>query len=115
MKIRCVAAAAVGALTAVAMPACAAGGMSDMNMGDTKLSAPDTALTDAEVKRIDAAHGMVTLKHGALRNVGMAPMTMTFKAGDPAMIESLRVGDKVRVRVERVNGTLTIVRLVKRQ
>ncbi|WP_396332770.1 copper-binding protein [Burkholderia anthina] len=115
MKIRCVAAATVAAMTVVAMPACAAGSMSDMNMGDMKMSAPDSALTDAEVKRIDAAHGMVTLKHGALRNVGMAPMTMTFKAGDPAMIESLHVGDKVRVRVERVNGTLTIMKLVKRQ
>ncbi|WP_175774429.1 copper-binding protein [Burkholderia anthina] len=114
MKIRCVAAAAVAAMTVVAMPACAAGSMSDMNMGDMKMSAPDSALTDAEVKRIDAAHGRVTLKHGALRNVGMAPMTMTFKAGDPAMIESLHVGDKVKVRVERVNGTLTIVKLVKR-
>ena len=56
----------------------------------------------------------MTLKHHALRNVGMAPMTMTFKAGDPRMIESLRVGDKVKVRVERVDGTLTIVKLVKR-
>lgn len=117
MKIRRIAAAAaaaVGAMTAVAMPACAAGSMSDMNMGDMRMSAPDAALTDAEVTRIDAAHAMVTLKHGALRNVGMAPMTMTFKAGDPAMVEALHVGDKVRVRVERVNGTLAIVKLVKR-
>ncbi|WP_269501182.1 copper-binding protein [Burkholderia sp. IMCC1007] len=117
MKIQCVAAAAAAAaaaLTVVAMPACRAGSMPDMNMGDMKMSAPDAALTDAEVKRIDAAHGMVTLKHGALQNVGMAPMTMTFKAGDPAMIEPLHVGDKVKVRVERVNGTLTIVKLVKR-
>ncbi len=37
-----------------------------------------------------------------------------FKAGDPEMIDSLHVGDKVKVRVERVNGTLTIVTLVKR-
>ncbi|AFQ50514.1 copper-binding protein [Burkholderia cepacia] len=117
MKIRSIAVtvAAFGAMTVVARPACAGGSMSDMNMGDMKMAAPDSALTDAEVKRIDAAHGMVTLKHGALENVGMGPMTMTFKAGDPAMIESLHVGDKVRVRIERVNGTLTIVKLVQRQ
>ncbi len=117
MKIRCIAIAitVLGAMGVVAAQVRAAGSMSDMNMGDMKMSAPAAALTDAEVKRIDAARGMVTLKHGALENVGMAPMTMAFKAGDPTMIESLRVGDKVKVRVERVNGALTIVKLVKRQ
>ncbi|KUY57150.1 copper-binding protein [Burkholderia sp. RF2-non_BP3] len=115
MKIRCLAITVLGAMAVVATPVRAGGSMSDMSMGDVKMSAPDSALTDAEVKRIDAAHGMVTLKHGALENVGMAPMTMAFKAGDPAMIESLHVGDKVRVRVERVAGTLTIVKLVQRQ
>lgn len=115
MKIRCLAITFLGATAVVATPVRAGGSMSDMSMDDMKMSAPDSALTDAEVKRIDAAHGMVTLKHGALENVGMAPMTMAFKAGDPAMIESLHVGDKVRVRVERVAGTLTIVKLVQRQ
>lgn len=115
MKIRCLAITVLGAMAVVATPARAGGSMSDMSMGDMKMSAPDSALTDAEVKRIDAAHGMVTLKHGALENVGMAPMTMAFKAGDPAMIESLHVGDKVKVRVERVKGTLTIVKLMQRQ
>ncbi|MGU7810605.1 copper-binding protein [Burkholderia sp. AW49-1] len=115
MQIRCLAITVLGAMAVVATPVRAGGSMSDMSMGDMKMSAPDSALTDAEVERIDAAHGMVTLKHGALENVGMAPMTMAFKAGDPAMIESLHVGDKVRVRVERVAGTLTIVKLVQRQ
>ncbi|WP_322024037.1 copper-binding protein [Burkholderia sp. BCC1977] len=117
MKRRCItiAIAALGAMAVVATPVRAAGGMSDMNMGDMKMSAPDAALTEAEVKQIDAEHGMVTLKHGALENVGMAPMTMAFKAGDAAMIASLHVGDKVKVRVERVNGALTIVTLVQRR
>ncbi|KAB0655288.1 copper-binding protein [Burkholderia diffusa] len=115
MKIRYLAVTVLGAMAVVATPVRAGGSMPDMNMGDMKMSAPDSALTDAEVKRIDAAHGMVTLKHGALENVGMAPMTMAFKAGDPAMIESLHVGDKIKVRVERLGGTLTIVKLVQRQ
>ncbi|ACB66814.1 copper-binding protein [Burkholderia ambifaria] len=114
MKIRCIVISVFGAMVVVATPVRAAGSMSGMSMGDMKMAAPDAALTDAEVKRIDAAHGMVTLKHGALENVGMAPMTMAFKAGDPAMIDSLHVGDKVKIRVERVNGALTIVTLVKR-
>ncbi len=41
-------------------------------------------------------------------------MTMAFKIADAAMIAPLDVGDRVGVRVESVNGTLTIVKLVKR-
>jgi Cu/Ag efflux protein CusF len=73
----------------------------------------NTALTDAEVKKVDAETGMVTLKHGALENVGMPPMTMAFKAKDAAMVRQVKEGDKVKVRVENVNGTLTIVKLEK--
>jgi Cu/Ag efflux protein CusF len=97
-----------------AMPALAGGDMSHMSAGDTTLSASNAKLTDAEVKEIDAGRRLVTLKHGALDNIGMPPMTMAFKAGDAVMIPSLHVGDKVRVRVENVNGTLTIVKLMKR-
>lgn len=102
------------AMVFVVTPVFAGGDMSGMNMGDTTMSAPDAKLTDAEVKEIDAGRGLLTLKHGALDNVGMPPMTMAFKVGDAGMIAPLHVGDKVRVRVENVNGTLTIVKLVKR-
>ncbi|KGB92153.1 MULTISPECIES: copper-binding protein [Burkholderia] len=102
------------ATAVVAMPVLADGDMSGMKSGDTSVPAQDATLADAEVKDIDAGRRLVTLKHGALDNIGMPPMTMAFKAGDAAMIPSLHVGDKVRVRVENVNGTLTIVKLVKR-
>lgn len=110
--------AAVLAIGAFATPAFAAGDMSGMDMSGMKMSSDgpaesNAALTDAEVKKVDAASGKVTLKHGALDNVGMPPMTMTFKAKDAAMLEQVHVGDKVRVRIENVNGTLTIVKLVK--
>jgi hypothetical protein len=61
MKIRCIAVtiavAALGAMAVVATPVRAAGSMSGMTMGDMKRSAPDAALTDAEVPRIDARTG----------------------------------------------------------
>jgi Cu/Ag efflux protein CusF len=43
----------------------------------------------------------------------MPPMTMAFKAKDAAMVRQVKEGDKVKVRVENVNGTLTIVTLEK--
>jgi Cu(I)/Ag(I) efflux system periplasmic protein CusF len=81
--------------------------MSGMKMGDGAMShAPasgNNAMTD----------GMVTLKHGALTNVGMPAMTMAFKAKDAAMVNSVKEGDSVKVRVENVGGTLTIVKMAK--
>jgi Cu/Ag efflux protein CusF len=72
-----------------------------------------SALTDAEIRKVDPASGMVTLKHGVLENVGMPPMTMAFKAGDAAMLKQAHEGDKVKVRVENVGGTMTIVTMQK--
>ncbi|KWO55562.1 copper-binding protein [Burkholderia territorii] len=111
-------AAAAFAVGVFALPALAAGDMSGMDMSGMKMSPGGAAesnavLTDAEVKRVDPASGKITLKHGALENVGMPPMTMAFKAKDAAMLSEVRAGDKVKVRVENVNGTLTIVKLVK--
>jgi len=108
---------AFSALAAIlATPAFAGDGMAGMSMSG-KTSATKTpassALTDAEVRNVDTASGMVTLKHGALENVGMPPMTMAFKAKDAAMVKQVHEGDKVKVRVENVDGTLTIVKMEK--
>ncbi|MCW3696669.1 copper-binding protein [Burkholderia cenocepacia] len=115
MKKLIVVSAALAA--AFVTPAFAGNDMAGMDMS-TKTSAmkasSNTALTDAEVKKVDAATGMVTLKHGALENVGMSPMTMAFKAKDAAMLKQVKEGEKVKVRVQEVNGTLTIVKLEKR-
>ena len=98
-----------------AVPAFAGDEMAGMNMpapSGSKMS-PKTALTDAEVRKVDPETGMVTLKHGALENVGMPPMTMAFKAKDVAMVKQVHEGDKVKVRIENVNGALTIVKMEK--
>lgn len=85
-----------------------------MNGGATNGGAPDNAaLTDAVVKKVDPSTGMVTLQHGELKNIGMSPMTMAYKARDASMVKQAKEGEKVKVRVENVDGTLTIVKLLK--
>ena len=96
--------------------ALAADDMAGMKMDGGAMSAmaPDNgALTDAVVKKVDPSTGMVTLQHGALKNIGMSAMTMAYKAKDGAMVKQAKEGEKVKVRVEDVGGTLTIVKLVK--
>lgn len=70
-------------------------------------------ITDAVVKKVDPSTGMVTLQHGELKNIGMSPMTMAYKARDASMVKQAKEGEKVKVRVENVDGTLTIVTLLK--
>jgi Cu/Ag efflux protein CusF len=96
--------------------ALAADDMAGMKMSGSasNTGAPNnTTLTDAVVKKVDLSTGMVTLQHGELKNIGMSAMTMAYKAKDPAMVKQAKEGEKVKVRVENVAGTLTIVTLTK--
>ncbi|MEZ0600839.1 copper-binding protein [Paraburkholderia sp. IW21] len=114
MKTLIVALAALGAIAAA--PAFAGDDMAGMNMSAkpaASMESSNAALTDAEVRKVDPASGMITLKHGALRNVGMPAMTMAFKAKDASMVKRIHEGDKVKVRIEDVDGTMTIVKLEK--
>ena len=40
-------------------------------------------------------------------------MTMVFRAGDPAMTNTVKAGDKVRFVPERINGQFTVTRIEK--
>ncbi|VVE81143.1 copper-binding protein [Pandoraea sputorum] len=98
-----------------ASSAFAAADMNNMAMSGKPAADVDAnaALTDATVKSVDTSTGMVMLAHGAMSNIAMPAMTMAYKAKDVAMAKSVHAGDKVRVRVENVGGTLTIVRMDK--
>jgi Cu/Ag efflux protein CusF len=74
---------------------------------------PDVSVpqTEGEVRKVDAAAQKLTVKHGRIENLGMSPMTMVFRVKDPAFLALVKAGDKVRMTVERVDGTLTIVAL----
>jgi Cu(I)/Ag(I) efflux system periplasmic protein CusF len=70
-----------------------------------------TTMTDGEVKKVDKDNGKVTLKHGEIKNLGMPGMTMVFKVKDPAMLDKLQPGDKVRFSAERAGGAITVTQM----
>ena len=74
-------------------------------------SAPAAALTDGEVRKVDKAQGKLTLRHGPIANLEMPGMTMVFKVADPAMLDGLKEGDKVRFAADRVDGAITVIAL----
>ena len=75
----------------------------------------DANMVDAEVRKIDKESGKITLKHGAIKNLDMPGMTMVFKAKDPAELDKLKAGDKVRFKAEKTNGAIYVseIELVK--
>jgi len=68
---------------------------------------------NGEVTKVDAAQGKITLKHGPIGNLDMDAMTMVFRAGDPAMLKTVKPGDRVVFEAERVNGQITITKMRK--
>ncbi|MDB5796260.1 MAG: hypothetical protein JWP36_162 [Paucimonas sp.] len=71
------------------------------------------AANEGEIRKVDKEQGKLTIKHGALLNLDMPAMTMVFRVKDPAMLEQVSAGDKVKLQVEKVNGALTVTDLAK--
>lgn len=66
-----------------------------------------------EVVKIDKSAAKITLKHGPIKTLDMDAMTMVFRVADPAMLDAVKPGDKVRFEAGRVNGAITITVMEK--
>jgi len=67
----------------------------------------------AEIRRIDAENGKITLKHEALTQFNMGAMTMVFRVEDPSLLTSFSVGDKVRFVPAKKNGQFVVQSMEK--
>jgi Cu(I)/Ag(I) efflux system protein CusF len=81
--------------------------------GISTIALAQAAPADGQVTKIDEAQGKITLKHGPIKNLDMDGMTMVFAIGDPALLKTVKVGDKVKFEADRVNGRLTVTKIQK--
>lgn len=65
------------------------------------------------VESIDTAQGKLTIDHAPIPNLNMDAMTMVFRAQDPAMLKSVKKGDKVQFQADRVNGQIMVTKIQK--
>ena len=72
---------------------------------------PGAALSDGEVRKVDKDAKKITIKHGPLANLDMPPMTMVFQVKDPAMLDKVKAGDKVKFQAEKVGGAFTVTQI----
>lgn len=68
--------------------------------------------SDGEIRKIDKDAKKLTIKHGPLANLDMPAMTMVFRVKDPAMLDQVKRGDKVKFVAEK-DGAAYVVTQIK--
>jgi len=70
-----------------------------------------SALADGEVRKVDKDAKKITIKHGPIQNLEMPAMTMVFQVKDPAMLEQVKQGDRVKFEAQKLGGAFTVTRI----
>ena len=73
------------------------------------MAAPSTAdMAEGEIRKVDMDTKKITIKHGEIKNLDMPGMTMVFQVKDPALLEKVKAGDKVRFKAEKAGGAIVV-------
>jgi Cu(I)/Ag(I) efflux system protein CusF len=82
--------------------------------GETKKEAANkssTDMADGEVRKVDKDAKKITLKHGEIKNLEMPGMTMVFQVKDPALLDAVKAGDKIRFKAESAGGAMVVTEI----
>lgn len=71
----------------------------------------DASMSDGEIRKINKETGKVTIKHGPLQNLDMPGMTMLFRLQDPAMLDQIKEGDKIKFVADKIDGAFVVKEL----
>jgi Cu/Ag efflux protein CusF len=63
------------------------------------------------VRKVDKQAKKITIKHGPLANLDMPAMTMVFQVKDPALLDQIKAGDRVKFQAEKVGSALTVTKI----
>lgn len=74
----------------------------------TDVKTSPAAMTDGEVRKVDKDAKKITIKHGEIKNLEMPGMTMVFQVKDPAMLDKVKAGDKVKFTAEQIGGAIVV-------
>lgn len=86
----------------------------DMHLDDAQdqaapaVTASTAVMSEGEIRRINKETGKVTIKHGPLQNLNMPGMTMLFSLQDPAVIDQIKEGDKIKFVADKVDGVFVV-------
>lgn len=69
------------------------------------------ALADGEIRKVDKDAKKITIKHGPMPALDMPAMTMVFQVKEPAMLEQVKAGDKVKFEAQKLGGAYTVTKI----
>lgn len=74
------------------------------------LRTPSTSadMADGEVRKVDKENKKMTIRHGEIKNLDMPPMSMVFQVRDPALLDKIKPGDKIRFSAEKLEGAFVV-------
>ena len=75
------------------------------------MSQNGNTMTQGEVRKVDKDARKITINHEPLQNLDMPAMTMVFQVSEPAMLEQVKAGDKIRFQAEKVGGAYTVTKI----
>ncbi|MEO8847142.1 MAG: copper-binding protein [Casimicrobiaceae bacterium] len=101
----------IAAALVVIGPAIAQPGPRQDTLQIAQANAQVPAASEGEVRKIDKEAGKITIKHGPLVNLDMPAMTMVFHVKDPAMLDRVKLGDKIKFVADRTNGAMTVTEM----
>lgn len=87
------------------------GGMGQSTGQPSMMQMQADALADGEVRKVDKDAGKLTIKHGPIPRMDMPPMTMVYRVKEPAMLDAVKPGDKVKFRAEQEGGQYFVTRI----
>ena len=68
-------------------------------------------MTDGEVRKIDKETGKLTLKHAEIKSLDMPGMTMVFQVKDPAVLDKIKPGDKIKFKAINDGGKFMVTEI----
>ena len=112
-----VATAALIGASAISFAALAQSTPASAPMGEMKMdkAAAASDMTEGEIRKVDKDTKKITIKHGEIKNLDMPGMTMLFQVKDPAMLDTVKAGDKVKFKAEKAASgfVVTEIQVVK--
>lgn len=81
--------------------------------GGAQQAGASATLTEGEVRKVDKDAKKITIKHGPITNLDMPAMTMVFQVKDPALLDQVKAGDKVKFVADKVGGAYVVVKFEK--
>jgi Cu(I)/Ag(I) efflux system protein CusF len=98
-------------LTALAAPAVAQQPAVDHSAHHPVVAQNSAPTADGEIRRVDKDAKKLTIRHGPIKNLEMPAMTMVFQVKDPALLDKVNVGDKVKFSAEKIPGGYAVTEI----